>query len=509
MIETGLASREIQPHRPHRYQVDDHDDPVGEMEGTDQRHDRYNTGVSRLLLSVIGGLGLAVVFTASPLGVSVLACVPVIGLALTRGLRGNDRQVLLIILGVALAARLAAVAGLFAAGFGDLSNMALGSLTGDQAYNVSRAIRTRDILRGFGGLTHYDYFVATDEYGRTSYIQLLTLLQLLFGPAPFALRMLNGVMFVAGAGILFRMVRPRFGLLAASLGLLVVLFLPSLFYASVSVLKEPLYFLASSVCLASAVAVGRVRSAWKIGALVALGATSIWVLDDLRRGAVVLSLAGLGCGVGMYWLGRTKYPIAIAGAGIISALLIVAFVPSAQQRVLSGLTDAAKQHSGHVFTVGHAYKLMDEGFYMNPATPAGSSIMLTAPQATRFVVRSVLTFVLTPLPWEARSIGERAYLPEHLLWYGLLLLLPFGIAEGWRRDAWTTAMVIGFITPTAVALAMTNGNVGTLLRLRGLVTPYLAWISMLGLCVVANRCCAAWYQTRPGRMWDEAVEGRA
>ena len=57
--------------------------------------------------------------------------------------------------------------------------------------------------------------------------------------------------------------------------------------------------------------------------------------------------------------------------------------------------------------------------------------------------------------------------------------------------------LVGFAIPTAVVLAMTNGNIGTLLRLRGLVTPYIAWISALGFCVVADRMCAAWQGRAP------------
>jgi hypothetical protein len=448
--------------------------------------------VSRLLLSVLGGLALALLFTASPLGVSVLACAPAIGLALARRLDAGDRRIFLTILGVALLARLAAITGLFMAGFPDVINMSMGSLTGDQAYNVSRALRTRDILRGFGGLTHYDYFVATDEYGRTSYINLLTVLQFLLGPAPFGARVLNVVMFMCGAGLLFRVMRPRYGLLASCLGLGVVLFLPSLFYASISVLKEPLYFLASSACIAAAVTMGRVRRVAPMLGLAIVAAASVWILDDLRRGAVILSLGGLACGVALFLVGKTRYPLALILATLIAGTAVVMTVPTVQARVLDGITAAAKQHSGHVFTLGHAYKLMDEGFYMNPATPAGSTIKLTGPQATRFVVRAITTFILTPLPWEARSLSERAYLPEHLLWYAIMALLPFGIAEGWRRDPWATAMLLGFVIPTAMTLAVTNGNVGTLLRLRGLVTPYLAWISALGFCAVADRACARW-----------------
>ena len=479
------------------------------MEGPDERHDRYNTGVSRLLLSVIGGLALALLFTASPLGVIVMALAPVIAAVAARRLDRRDRQALLTILGVALAARLAVVIALFVLAIPDLSNLGAGALTGDQAYNLTRSLRARDILRGFGSLTHYDYFVATDEYGRSSYLSLLTVLQLIFGPAPFGLRLLNSLFFIGGAAILFRVLRPRFGLLPSSLGLVVVLFLPSLFFASVSVLKESLYFLASSVCLAAAIAAGRTRNPAALLALAAVAAAAIWMLDDLRRGAVILSVSGLACGLAIRALGGTRRPFTLAAAGVVAALALVAIVPPLQQRVLAGLTAAAKQHSGHVFTVGHAYKLLDDGFYMNPATPAASNIFLTPGQAIRFVARSAATFIATPLPWEARSLSERAYLPEHLLWYMLVLMLPFGIAEGWRRDPWATAMVIGFILPTAITLAMTNGNIGTLLRLRGLVTPYMAWISALGFCVVAERLCAAWQGRAPALDLHKPLGSRA
>jgi hypothetical protein len=470
---------------------------------------RYNTGVSRLFLCVLGGLALALVFTASPLGIAVLCMAPVVALLAGRHLDARDRRILLTVLAAAFAARLAAVLLLFVSGLPDVNSLSLGSLTGDQAYNVGRALRARDILRGFGDLTHYDYFVATDEYGRTSYIGLLTALQLLFGPSPFGLRLLNAALFLAGAAVLFRAIRPRYGRLPAALALIVVAFLPSLLYASISVLKEALYFLASSVVLASAIALGRIRNPLKVFALVLVIGGCLWILDDLRRGAVVLVLGGLACGIVIRLIGATSRPFAITAAAAGIALILVATVPSLQKRALDGVTAAAKQHTGHVFTVGHAYKLLDDGFYMNPSTPAASTISLTPGQAIRFVARGVATFLLTPLPWEARSLGEKAFWPEHLLWYTLLLSLPFGIAEGWRRDAWATAMIVGFVLPMAITLALTNGNVGTLLRLRGLVTPYIAWVSALGFCVVADRVCAMRRQAKQVNRGPQPAENQA
>ena len=54
------------------------------------------------------------------------------------------------------------------------------------------------------------------------------------------------------------------------------------------------------------------------------------------------------------------------------------------------------------------------------------------------------------------------------------------------------ALLVAF---TAAVLALTTGNVGTLLRLRGLVTPYLIWLSALGLCALLE----SWLRSRAPR----------
>ena len=159
----------------------------------------------------------------------------------------------------------------------------------------------------------------------------------------------------------------------------------------------------------------------------------------------------------------------------------IATQPTLRGRARGAVLFAAKTHSGHVFTVGHAYKLMDEGFYVNPEMGPIWDATMTDAQAMRFLIRAATSFVVTPLPWEMASRSELAFLPEHLLWAAIIVLVPAGIVAGWRRDPLLTAVLLGYAIPTAVAVALTNGNVGTLLRMRGLVTPYLLWLSTLGL----------------------------
>jgi hypothetical protein len=385
----------------------------------------------------------------------------------------------LTILGVALAARLVFIAVVLIGGIPALNDLSVGALRGDDAYYVGRAIRARDIALG---LTYgrYDYFIVSDEYGRTSYLQLLTLLQTLVGPAPYGMRAINAVLFVTGGYLLFRLTRAAFGATAAALGLTAVLFLPSLFVASTSLLKESIYFLATTVLLTMVMATLRhPRIAAKVAAIACAGGC-LWILDDLRRGALLMALAGIATAVGFLIVFKTGRRAIAAGA---LAAIVAAFAwtqPAIHQRANDAITSAAKTHAGHVFTTGHAYKLLDEGFYMYPAAPAAWTVTLTDGQAARFLIRAARTFLFIPWPWEMTSASELAFLPEHLLWLLIVAFTPIGIVAGWRRDPVVTSLLIGFVLPTAAALAITNGNVGTLLRLRGLVSPYLIWLAVLG-----------------------------
>jgi len=204
--------------------------------------------VKKFPISVASGVLLGAVFTASPLSlIAVAGAIAVIGFA-GRGLPNEERRLLMIVLGVALAARLVIVLGLVVFGLPQLNDLAVGSLRGDDAYYLGRAIRTRDILFNFGN-GKYDYFVVLDEYGQTSYLNVLSAIQIVFGPTPFSMRLVNAVLFVAGAVLLFRAARPAFGPTAAFSALLLLLFLPSLMWSSISLLKESLYFFSCALLL--------------------------------------------------------------------------------------------------------------------------------------------------------------------------------------------------------------------------------------------------------------------
>jgi hypothetical protein len=441
----------------------------------------------RFIAPVLWGVAAGALYTVSPL---TAWCIPCFVLVLTfagRGLPTAERRWLNALLVIALAARLAAIGSIFVVKMPLHDDESVAMLSGDEAYGLSRALRTRDVLTGVP-VTQYDYFVAYDEYGRNSYITVLTAMQMLFGPTPYSMRLVNTLLFMAAGVLLFRTSRSAFGALPAFGGLVAMMFLPTLFYWSISLLKEPLYLLAGTLTLTGAIAAA--RASRLRGQILPLAAVvgGLALTSGLRTGGFALTAAGVGCGIAI--LAFFSSPLRVKAAALVAAAALafaVSSAPAAQQRITSALESTAKTHAGHVFTLGHAYRLLDDGFYVNPVTAAGSSLTLTAAEASRYVIRAAVSFVTVPLPWELASTRELSYLPEQLFWYVLVALFPIGLVAGWNREPLVTALLAGFVAPTAAVLALTNGNVGTLLRLRGMVIPYVVWISAVGFFAALQR----------------------
>ena len=67
---------------------------------------------------------------------------------------------------------------------------------------------------------------------------------------------------------------------------------------------------------------------------------------------------------------------------------------------------------------------------------------------------------------------------------------PVGIAAAWRRDRLCASLLVGYIVPMAALLAVINGNVGTVVRLRELVMRFVVWIAALGFVVLVQQLVA-------------------
>lgn len=437
-------------------------------------------------LAAAGMLAIAVGFAylLSPLSVwFAFAIVPAV-LYSTRGLDRHERRLVTALIACAIVLRLLVIAGLFVST--DHSQVAFGSFFGDEDYFIKRSLWLRNIALGLP-VHPLDLEYAFEPYGRSSHLYLLALVQTLVGPSPYGLRLLGVFCYVLAALLLYRLVGPALGRFPALFGLTVLLFLPTLFAWSASLLKEPLFVLISVVSLilavrAAAPGSGRVRIASGAGVVASAAA-----LQTVRPDGAVFALLGVFLGLAIAFVATR--PRALLAAVVATPLLVgVVFRnPAVQLKTYAAVQTMARQHWGAVVVSrGYGYHLLDERFY--PDVNEISDLRLD--ETLRFLVRGAVAYVTVPLPWNAPSRASVAYLPEQIIWYVLIALVPPGVVWSFRRNAVMTGLLLAHALLLGAAVAFTDGNVGTLVRHRGLTLPYLVWLSGVGACELLTRSAA-------------------
>ena len=449
------------------------------------------TPSGRLALTIGGGVALGAALTASPLTLVCAVVAVAVVAAVRRDLPPDEQRAVTTIIVAAILVRLLMVLGLVAWSIPYASAQSGGVLFGDEGYMFERSLRTRDIFLGLP-VSKLDYMMVFDSYANNKYMWWMSWVQTVFGPSPHAIRLLNGLLFVAASAVMYRLARPRFGVTPALWALAVTLFLPSLLIWSVSLLKDSVFFLLTSTAVAGAVAVARDRRLARLAGAVLLGA-ALWALADLRPGAIPITAGGIALGFVMVVAFKTRTRGWSAATAALALAAVVVATPPLSAAALERITWLSRQHIGHATTPGHAYHTLDAKFYDDFEAALGGAAMTRA-EAARYAARSLAAFVLVPLPWDMRTVREFAFLPEHVAWYAIVVCALVGLPFAYRRDPVLTSVLVGYIMLMSAALALTNGNVGTLVRLRGLVTRFVIWIAAVGLAVVL----AQWHQRRQG-----------
>jgi hypothetical protein len=435
-------------------------------------------GLSRslALVAVAAGAAIALIYALSPLTVWCALALATLVVWIGRGLPDGEREWIRAMLVVAIIARVAAVAWLMAAT--DHRATPFGSFFGDEEYFIKRSMWLRNVALGIP-IHRADLIYAFDDYSYTSYLYVLAFLQVLVGPAPYGVHLFCVVLYLAAAITLYRVARGAFGPWPAAFGLFLLLFLPSLFAWSISALKEPLFFFLSALGVAAAVQLGR-ASTWATRVIMASVILVIaGALQTVREVGFLMTTVGLFGGLVAGWLVVRPRALVVATVAAIAIGIAAWQQPVVQFRVVRVVQQMGQQHIGHLTTRGWVYELLDPRF-----SKRSDVLSMEAGEMARFLVRAVVSYFIVPLPWNIQSQSALAYLPEQVVWYVLVLLLLPGTFEALRRDARTTCILIACASVAITLVATTGGNVGTLVRHRGLAIPYLIWLSASGACVV-------------------------
>jgi len=426
-------------------------------------------------LAIAAGAAIGVIYALSPLTVwFALAAAAIVWWA-ERGIDGEERQWLRLVLIAAIVLRVLAVAVLFATT--NHTTTPFATFFGDEEFFIKRSISLRNLAVGIP-IHSADFIYAFDEVGATSYLYLLAAIQVLVGPSPYGVHLVGIAFYLAAVVLLFRLVRRTLGRPGAYVGMILLLFLPTLFAWSVSALKESAFLLltASSIALVEMMVRGRT---WTRRMLCVIGIVAlVAAVESVRRVGAALTTSGLALGLILAYI--VPRPRVLLAAVVLIPITIGAVLsrPEAQVSAYSMVKQGADQHRGHINTLGIVYKTLDERFYVNGNALSDMRFF----EQARFVLRSLVAYVVVPLPWQARSKTLIVYMPEQIVWYLMVLLAPVGYLYAVRRDPLVPSLFLANALLSAALVALVSGNVGTLVRHRGIVIPYIVWLSSVAAC---------------------------
>ena len=434
--------------------------------------------------TALAGVLLGVAYTVSPTSIWFVVFAGSLLVWAGRDLTPRERRWVWGLLGLALALRLLAIATFFLLTSSDLEPVS--SIVPDGRYLKLRSLWIRNVALGIP-IHWYDNVEAFHSYGRSGSHYLLAAFQLVLGPMTYGIHLLNTAFFVTGAVVLYRTARSAFGGVPALIGLAIILFLPTLFIWSISALKDPLFFFLTAVCLASAFA-GLRTKAWSRRALAFVTcAAAIAFAGSLRQTGLIILGGGLLTGLGLRFIVLKARVMVACAVLFMLATSYVVVRPAAQERVLDLMRYAGFFHYGFTNTPGNHYKLLDPHVYATHLRARRLISEMTSPELGRFVIRATVSFVSTPLPWNAASPAAVAYIPQQMFWYLLVGLAVIGCYVGFWRDRLFTCILAGTVILGAATVTFITGNVGTLVRFRDMVVPLITWFSSLGACTVVER----------------------
>ena len=415
----------------------------------------------------------------------------------------------------------------------------LGPLGGDDLTYDLVAWQQAQAWRGAGPPVH-----PADRYLLNVYTHTQAGLYLIVGHQPLAMKVLNCLFGALTAGLVYLMGRRLFGERAARVGGVAAAFFPSVFFWSVVNLKEAMFLFWVAVLLwaltwlvttggrwlivpvmVALVVVGGLRSYVQTFLLALIPATIL--LQSRTRmphkwQALVLAL--LSClAVNQYtgaWALLQITPVDLnnqrfeAARGADSAFVPTPLprepVPTGTSPVTPGVGGAGVGAAGRA-----AGTIVSMPGITPVPTPVPTADTTAAPapppqpplpsevsararsDLIRWAPLGLVHALGAPFPWQADRMIERVTIPEMLLWYVALVLALTGGLTHWRR--WQSYVhILGYIGAMLLIFALIQGNLGTLVRQRGMIIPFTLIFSGAGAAWLWDRWRAR--RTQPGSL---------
>ena len=349
--------------------------------------------------------------------------------------------------------------------------------TGDSDYYATRSYGIALYAKGLRD--SYAHGSRYQEYGWNGYLLVSGFFNFLFGFSPVGSKWLNCFWGALVAPLVYFLARFLFPILVARWASLAVAFLPSLIFWSASNLKDSALIALGVLLLLSwarwQLAPPGARR-WPWAALFCLG-----VLLHMGMRSEFYTYALIVCLAVSLWVtrfARKRFTLLLSAV----AILVLGWIFRGELKSLFAY--ALVFHLGHAFTrPGVVYYFLPDFLY-----DKGNLELISFNFPFLFIAaRAVFHFLLEPLPWREGSLMRFLAIPQLSFWYVALPLAFLGAAFSLiqkRRDS-----LFLFLTMACWTLmgALTNANVGTVFRVRDMVTPFFLIYASAGLWLLLRK----------------------
>lgn len=321
----------------------------------------------------------------------------------------------------------------------------------------------------------YASYAAGYMQASSTYWRLMAAVYFLLGPSLLSAKIINSLLGSLIIVPIFEMARHLFGGRAARVAAVLTAFFPSLLLWSLLTLRDaPALFLVSLV---------------------------IWGAMRFQR-AMQPSDAVLAW-LPLALLGHTKPLSFVLLSWLSPAAVFIGARETMTRRLLGGLAFAV---AAAALTYWAGYGVMGWG-YLSGVRPgdlerarelraAGAASAYFCPPDSEETRASQLVFlrrelrclpiglahvIAAPFPWASTTWAQRLAIPEMLAWYVLMGLALYGFFSFSGAKGRSLFLVVAYLGMVVLAMALTEGNVGTVFRHRAMIVPFVMMFSAAGM----------------------------
>jgi hypothetical protein len=329
-----------------------------------------------------------------------------------------------------------------------------------------------------------------DHYLLNVYTYTQAAIYFVAGHHPLAMKLMNCLLGALAAGLILLIAWQLFGRLAGLFAGVAAAFFPSTFLWSVTGLKDTMFVFATALFL------------WLLTVLITTGSwravLPIFVAFAFVGGLrfYIQIMLGMLVPAAVMIQSRARLPqkwsmVVVIGGGC-AALLFAGWV--SQQLTFSAEMVSRQRYCAAVGAESDFVSTEEGQAEEECAQPVQPVEVEDSPTLVQSLEEMVAWFptglvytLAAPFPWEADRMVERITIPEVFLWYGAVALALIGALSQWR--SWRQYVhLLGYIAGILFLMALTQGNLGTLVRHRGMVIPFVLVFSGVGVAWLWAHC---------------------